>query len=338
MIDPARLCELGWVPDPLARFGMRGLVRERLREQAQAGSAGQAAFFASLRSGPVAIATDAANAQHYEVPAEFFATVLGPRLKYSCAWYENPSVDLAQAEEAMLRLSCARAGIEDGMRLLDLGCGWGSLALWLAEQYPRSLITAVSNSATQRAYIEGEARSRGFSNLSVITANAIEWDTDVRFDRVLSVEMFEHMRNYEVLLRRVTGWLAPGGRLFTHVFCCREYGYHFAEADGWMAQNFFTGGIMPREDQFEQFPSSARLIERWWVPGTHYERTCNDWLARLDANRDAVLATCREAYGSADARVWRQRWRMFFMACAELFGLEGGRRFGVVHSLMAAPE
>ena len=338
MIDTARLCELGWVPDPLARFGMRGLVRERLREQAQAGAAGQTAFFASLRSGPVAIATDAANAQHYEVPAQFFATVLGQRLKYSCAWYENASVDLAQAEEAMLRLSCARGGVEDGMRLLDLGCGWGSLSLWLAEQYPHAVITAVSNSSTQRAYIENQARARGFSNLSVITANAIEWDTDVRFDRVLSVEMFEHMRNYEALLRRVMGWLAPGGRLFTHVFCCREYGYHFAEADGWMAQNFFTGGIMPREDQFEQFPLSAQLIERWWVPGTHYERTCNDWLARLDANRDAVLAICREAYGAADARVWRQRWRMFFMACAELFGLEEGNRFGVVHSLTAAPE
>ena len=337
MIDGARLCELGFVPDAIARYGMRRLVRERLGEQAALGANGQSEFFESLRSGPIAIATDDANVQHYEVPSAFFATVLGPYRKYSCGWYERPSDTLAQAETAMLALTCARAGVADGMDLLDLGCGWGSLSLWLAGQYPNARITAVSNSASQRAFIEGEARARGFRNLKVITANAVTWDTEARFDRVLSIEMFEHMHNYAALLERVAGWLKPDGRLFTHVFCCRSYGYPFAAGDGWMERYFFTGGIMPREDQFEQFPAQVRLLQRWWVPGTHYERTCNDWLAQLDAEQAAVRAICAETYGARDAAVWMQRWRMFFMACAELFGLEGGTRYGVVHSLMARP-
>ncbi|MFM8353695.1 MAG: SAM-dependent methyltransferase [Gammaproteobacteria bacterium] len=335
MIDGARLCELGLVPDALARFGMRRLVRERLREQVTLGDDGQTAFFDSLRSGPIAIATDDANAQHYEVPSAFFATVLGPYRKYSCGWYDAPSTTLAQAETAMLALTCTRAGVADGMDLLDLGCGWGSLSLWLAGQYPNARITAVSNSTSQRAFIEGEARARGFSNLTVITANAVSWDTDARFDRVLSIEMFEHMHNYAALLQRVTGWLKPDGRLFTHVFCCRSHGYPFAAGDGWMERHFFTGGIMPREDQFEQFPAQVQLLERWWVPGHHYQRTCNDWLTQLDAHHAAVRAICAETYGAAAAAVWVQRWRMFFMACAELFGLDHGTRFGVVHSLMA---
>jgi cyclopropane-fatty-acyl-phospholipid synthase len=334
MIDLAALCERGHVPDALARFGMRRLIRSRLRDEQRGGEARQRAFFDSLRSGPVAIATADANAQHYEVPSAFFETVLGPRLKYSCAWFEGAGDDLARAEEAMLALTCERAGVANGMRLLDLGCGWGSLSLWLAEQYPDAAITAVSNSATQRAHITARAAAAGLSNLEVITANVVDWVTTERFDRVLSIEMFEHMRNYAALLGKVACWLAPEGKLFTHVFCHRNTGYHYVEGDGWMEKHFFTGGIMPREDQFERFPDQVHVERRWWVNGQHYERTCNQWLARLDARRDEVTAICRETYGVDTAEVWVQRWRMFFMACAELFGIDGGASYGVVHTLM----
>lgn len=341
-MDAAELCERGWVPDDLARFGMRRLIRRRMRAVGRGGADAVAArqrdFLASLREGPIAVATENANAQHYEVPSEFFETVLGPRLKYSSCWFANPQVTLAGAEEAMLALSCERAGIEDGMRLLDLGCGWGSLALWMAEQYPASRITAVSNSSTQRAHIESRAAARGFGNLEVITANVVDWDTEARFDRVCSVEMFEHMSNWAALLGKAASWLAPEGRLFTHVFCHRELGYPYVEGDGWMERHFFTGGIMPREDQFAQFPEQVEVERRWWVPGTHYERTCNAWLARQDAALERVSDICHETYGADEATIWVQRWRMFFMACAELFGIDGGERYGVVHTLMKRPS
>jgi cyclopropane-fatty-acyl-phospholipid synthase len=220
--------------------------------------------------------------------------------------------------------------------VLDLGCGWGSLSLWIAEHYPACRVTAVSNSATQKAHIDARARAGGLDNLEVITANAVDWDTEARFDRICSVEMMEHMSNWSALLAKIARWLAPEGRLFTHVFCHRETGYHYVPGDGWMERHFFTGGIMPREDLYEHFGDSVHVEQRWWVDGTHYERTCNDWLARVDANRDAVAEICRQAYGPDEATIWVQRWRMFFMACAELFGLDGGRRYGVVHTLMRA--
>ena len=338
MINVTNLCERGWIPDSLARFGMRRLVRERIRDERRAGDAGQQAFFKGLCGGPIAVATSDANAQHYEVPSAFFARVLGPRLKYSGAFYETALDDLARAEEAMLSLSCRRAGVVDGMDILDLGCGWGSLSLWLAEHYPAANITALSNSATQRAHIEAHAAAAGFTNLRVITADVVEWDTELRFDRVLSIEMFEHMRNYAALLGKVTSWLKPDGRLFTHVFCHRELGYHYVQGDGWMEQYFFTGGIMPREDQFEQFPEHVHVEQRWWVDGTHYERTSNHWLERLDMHRDEIEQICLETYGADEATVWVQRWRMFFMAVAELFGIDGGSRYGVVHTLMRAAD
>jgi cyclopropane-fatty-acyl-phospholipid synthase len=335
---PTELCERGWIADPLARFGMRRLIRQRVREERARGVAGQSAFLDSLREGPIAVATDDANVQHYEVPSAFFETVLGARLKYSCAQYDAPGDDLATAEENMLALTCQRAGVADGMRILDLGCGWGSLSLWLAEHYPDARITALSNSATQRARIEARAEAAGLGNLEVITADVVEWDTAERFDRVLSVEMFEHMSNHAALLERVVGWLAPEGRLFTHVFCHRELGYHYVPGDGWMERHFFTGGIMPREDLFEQFPEQVRVEQRWWVNGTHYQRTSNHWLERLDADRDRVARICSETYGPEQASIWVQRWRMFFMACAELFGIDRGNSYGVVHTLMRPAE
>jgi cyclopropane-fatty-acyl-phospholipid synthase len=242
-------------------------------------------------------------------------------------------VDLDAAEAAMLRLSCERAELADGQRILELGCGWGSLTLWMAAHYPHSRITAVSNSASQREFILATARERGLGNVEVITADANFFSTTERFDRVVSIEMFEHMRNYATLLERIAGWLRPGGKLFVHIFCHRTLMYPFTTGDSfdWMAKYFFSGGLMPAEHTLLYFQEHLRIEEQWRVPGTHYERTSNDWLARQDRNREAVMAVLTEAYGAGEARLWFNRWRMFFMAVAELFGYAGGTEWFVAH-------
>jgi cyclopropane-fatty-acyl-phospholipid synthase len=332
------LCERGLVPDPLARFGMRRLVARRLQDEGAGDVAGRhRALVQQLRESPVAIHTQDANAQHYEVPAEFFRLHLGPRLKYSCCWYATPATTLAQAEVAMLELYLQRAQLADGQRILDLGCGWGSLSLWLAQRLPGARITALSNSHGQRAFIEQRAREQGLTNLRVVTANVAEFNfapEDAGFDRVVSIEMFEHMRNYATLLAKVARWLAPEGRLFVHIFAHRALAYPFEVRDGsdWMSRYFFTGGLMPSRQLLGEFGDDLRLTQQWWVDGTHYERTANDWLAGMDAQRDEILAVFRAAYG-AEAERWFQRWRMFYMAVAELFGFRGGREWGVGHYL-----
>ena len=337
-MNTIELCERGWIPDGVARFGMRRLVAQRLREESAGDAAGRRrALVQQLRESPVAIHTEDANAQHYEVPAEFFRLHLGPRLKYSCCLYDRPDTTLAQAEDAMLELYLQRAGLADGQRILDLGCGWGSLSLWLAQRLPGARITALSNSHGQRAFIEARARERGLTNLRVVTANVAEFDFpagEAGFDRAVSIEMFEHMRNYATLLAKVARWLAPGGRLFVHIFAHRALAYPFEVRDGsdWMSRHFFTGGLMPSHDLLGEFGDDLRLAQRWWVDGTHYERTANDWLAGMDARRDEILAVFRAAYG-ADAARWVQRWRMFYMAVAELFGYRDGREWGVGHYL-----
>jgi cyclopropane-fatty-acyl-phospholipid synthase len=331
------LCERGLIPDSLTRFGMRRLMAQRLA--AESGDRGEGEFeeyrrrLAALRESPVAIETAKANEQHYEVPAAFFRLVLGPNLKYSCCWYGDGATTLGEAEEAMLRLTAARAELADGQRILELGCGWGSLTLWMAAQMPRSRITAVSNSASQREYILAQARERGLANVEVITADANVFSTEERFDRVVSVEMFEHMRNYATLLGRIAGWLKPGGKLFVHIFCHRSLMYPFTvEGDtDWMAKYFFTGGLMPAEDTLLHFQQHLTLEDQWRVSGTHYERTSNDWLANQDREKDAVMAVLTEAYGADEAALWFQRWRMFFMAVAELFGYAGGTEWLVSH-------
>jgi cyclopropane-fatty-acyl-phospholipid synthase len=331
------LCERGLIPDAIARTGMRRLMAERLAQESLDRGLAEAEQFrrrlAELRASPVAIETDKANEQHYEVPAAFFRQVLGKHLKYSCCWYGEGAVDLDAAEAAMLRLSCERAELADGQRILELGCGWGSLTLWMAAHYPRSRITAVSNSASQREFILATARERGLANVEVITADANFFGTTERFDRVVSVEMFEHMRNYATLLERIAGWLQPGGKLFVHIFCHRTLMYPFTTGDShdWMAKYFFSGGLMPAEHTLLYFQQHLRIEEQWRVPGTHYERTSNDWLARQDQNREAVMAVLTEAYGVDEARLWFNRWRMFFMAVAELFGYAGGTEWFVAH-------
>ena len=337
------LCERGLVPDALTRFGISRLCAQRLYEEGagrpELARLRQRELRRELEASPIAIETDAANAQHYELPTRFFQLCLGTRLKYSSCYYPTGTETLDQAEEAMLALYGERAGLADGQRILELGCGWGSLTLWMAQRFPGAQITAVSNSGTQRAHIEAECRARGLENVTVLTrdVNALELPAGA-FDRCVSIEMFEHMRNYDALFGAIARWLAPGGRLFVHIFCHRELMYPFQDAgkDDWMARHFFTGGLMPSADTLVQAQAHLPLERRWLLPGTHYQRTANHWLARQDRNRDEVMAVLREAYG-ADAARWHQRWRMFWMACAELFGYRGGEEWLVAHYLFAKP-
>ena len=331
------LAERGLVPDALLRAGIRKMCAARLRDEhaddPDAAARRNAALIAELRQSPVAIHTDAANRQHYELPPAFFTRCLGPRLKYSGCYYPTGNETLAQAEEAMLALYCERAALADGQEILELGCGWGSLTLWMAGHYPNARITAVSNSAPQRAFIEAQCRERGFANVRVITCdvNRLELPAS-NFDRCVSVEMFEHMRNYATLLGRIGGWLRPGGKLFVHIFCHRTLLYPFETAgdDNWMGRHFFTGGLMPAADTLLWFQDALRIEDRWLVDGTHYQRTANHWLDNQDARHDEVMAILRQAYGDA-AKLWFQRWRMFWMACAELFGYDHGREWMVAH-------
>ena len=335
------LCEQGYVPDALSRLGMRQLIKQRLVDEANGDGEQRSQrfnqFLAELRSSPIAVETGAANEQHYEVPAEFFHHHLGPRLKYSCALYPTGTETLAQAEELMLSLYAERAGLQDGQRMLDLGCGWGSLSLWLAEHYPNSQVVGLSNSNGQREFILQRAAERGLTNLTILTGNIVDFEFPAGevqggFDRVLSIEMFEHMKNYGLLLAKVARWMNEDAKLFIHIFVHKVLAYHFQVANqtDWMSQYFFTGGTMPSENLLLNFQDDVRLEQQWWVSGTHYERTSNHWLAGMDAHKDEILAIFRKGYGK-DAAVWVQRWRMFYMAVAELFGYAGGNEWGVAH-------
>lgn len=340
--------ERGYVPDFITRQGIRQLLRTRLREipdDVEADKAAMLRFIDELRQSPIALHTEAANAQHYEVPTEFFKLVLGPRLKYSSCYYQSGNESLAAAEEAMLNITCERAQIVDGQSILELGCGWGSLTLWMAEKFPNAKITAVSNSAVQRRYIEAQCASRGLQNVKVLTSDmndfAYRHDRFAYYDRVVSVEMFEHMRNYKQLFHQIGKWLKPDGYLFFHIFSHDHFAYPFAIAgdDDWMAKHFFTGGIMPSDDLVLYFQDDLVLANHWRLNGRHYGQTSEHWLSNLDKNREAALSALsthapQELNGEpfVAARQLR-RWRIFFMACAELFNFDRGRQWGVSHYL-----
>ena len=289
-------------------------------------------FAAGMPNYPIAESVDDANAQHYEVPAAFFDLVLGPNRKYSCCYYDSPTSTLAQAEESALARTAENALLADGQHILELGCGWGSLSLWMASHYPDARVTAVSNSQSQRAFIASEAQRRGLKNLDVITADMNGFDPQQRFDRVVSVEMFEHMANWRALLTRVRSWLKPNGMLFFHVFTHKNAPYRFEKDDkeDWIAQHFFTGGIMPSQELIREFGDLFSVDAIWRWSGTHYRRTADHWLENFDRNGDAIDAVLRQTYG-ADAALWRRRWRLFFLATAGLFGFADGAEWGVGH-------
>ena len=335
MID--RLLEKNLLPDWLIRLGIRRLLRQRLREIATSLPAEQVAqFAATLSVMPIAINTAESKEQHYEVPTYFYLKCLGPRLKYSSGYYVRGDETLAQAEEHMLALTGERAQLVDGLDILELGCGWGSLTLWMAEKYPHARITGVSHSRTQREHILGEAKKRGLANVSIITCDMNEFDiTAGGFDRVVSVEMFEHMKNWPKLMANIARWLRPGGMFFAHVFTHSRVAYHFEARDesDWMSRYFFTGGLMPAHSLFSHFQEDLKLVHDWKVNGRHYARTAEHWLQNMDAHRAEIMPLFAQTYGADQAFKWWSYWRVFYLACAELWWFRSGEEWQVSHYL-----
>ena len=333
-----RWVEQGYLPDRVVRAGIRRLLRARVLElesaDAEITADRTSEFLDTMRSAALAPLPEKANEQHYEVPAAFFGAVLGKHRKYSsCYWPEGVDT-LDAAETASLTVTCERAGLQDGQQVLELGCGWGSLTLFMAQRYPGSQITALSNSNSQRAYIEAEATRRGLTNVRVITRDFNVFSTDEQFNRIVSIEMFEHLRNWPQAFANVASWLKPGGRFFMHVFTHRDAPYPFVERDAsdWMSKHFFSGGMMPSDDLALHCQDDLRLLQRWRWNGKHYQRTSEAWLRNMDAKRDDLMPLFERTYGD-DAKVWWTRWRLFFMSVEELFGFDAGQRWWVSHYL-----
>jgi cyclopropane-fatty-acyl-phospholipid synthase len=325
------------LPDLIIRAAVQRLCSRTATRLASGSAVSDAIFADAMAARAIAEYTDETNAQHYEVPAAFFGRVLGPNWKYSSCFYKEPKSTLQEAEEEALRQTVAHADLADGQSILELGCGWGSLSLWMARQFPHSEVTAVSNSNTQREYIEREAAARGLKNLRVVTADMNAFDPARQFDRIVSVEMFEHIMNWRELMTRVRSWLAPDGRFFMHIFTHRSGAYLFDRADGegWIAQHFFTGGVMPSHHLIRQYQDLFEIEKEWRWSGTHYQRTALDWLGNFDRNRDEIEAVLRNVYGN-DTNLWMRRWRRFFLATAGLFGYADGSEWGVSHYRMRA--
>jgi cyclopropane-fatty-acyl-phospholipid synthase len=324
------------LPDAVTQAAIKMLVGRTQRRLANASTDADRRFADDMDPYPIALNVAEANAQHYEIPAEFFAAVLGPQRKYSSCLYNEGIDTLAAAEERALEVTAEHADLADGQRILELGCGWGSLSLWMAQRYPASRITSVSNSHSQRAFIAGTAKAQGLSNLDVVTADMNEFKPAGCYDRVVSVEMFEHMANWQPLLRRMRDCLVADGRMFMHVFSNKHASYRFAVDDknDWIAQHYFTGGIMPSRGLIRQFPDCFTVDAEWWWNGGHYQRTAADWLKNFDRNSSAILTIFERVYGG-DARLWHRRWRLFFLATMGLFGHAGGEEWGVSHYRLA---
>ncbi|MDD2833222.1 MAG: cyclopropane-fatty-acyl-phospholipid synthase [Methylotenera sp.] len=348
MRSAIKMAEKGLIPDGVIRQGIRRLSQKRL-EEIRAADCEQSIrvetdFITAMNAAPIALVPELANAQHYEVPAEFFQICLGRHRKYSSSFWLPETRTLDEAEANALHLSCEHADLANGQRILELGCGWGSLTLWMAEHYPQSSITAVSNSNSQREYIEATAKARGLTNIRIITCdmnrfNPADHDVTHAFDRVVSVEMFEHMRNHQLLYQKVHDWLLPGGKFFMHIFVHRStpYAFEVQGEDDWMSQFFFSGGMMPSDDLPLHFQDHLKLKQRWRWDGTHYEKTANAWLQNMDLHKDRITPILERTYGAENTEQWRNRWRIFYMACAELFGYRRGQEWWVTHYQFERP-
>lgn len=332
------LLEKDVLPDSVVRYGIRRLLAQRLRDEDKGNPEAQQQHFMKLveelKSSPIAINTADANAQHYEIPADFFQLVLGKHLKYSSGYWKEGVISIDVSEKDMLEITCQRAELKDGQQVLELGCGWGSLSLFMAEKYPNSNITSVSNSYSQKAFIDGQAQKRNIKNLTIITADMNIFQIEKKFDRVVSVEMFEHMRNYELLMAKVAGFLNPEGKLFVHIFTHKDYAYKFEVLDesDWMSKYFFTGGIMPSDHLLLYFQKELKIEQHWRVSGTHYEKTSNAWLKNMEVHKPQIMQIMQRVYGN-EALKWWSYWRIFFMACAGLWGYKNGSEWMVSHYL-----
>ncbi|MBC8045537.1 MAG: class I SAM-dependent methyltransferase [Fimbriimonadaceae bacterium] len=333
------LLERNKVPDYLIRWKIRQLLVQRIKEETKASQEKQQEhlmkIISGLRSSPIAIETKAANEQHYELPADFFKYVMGSNMKYSSCYWDDTCKNLDDAESLALKITCEHAEIKNGMHILELGCGWGSLTMYVAKYFPEVQITGVSNSASQKEYIDNCCRERGLNNVQIITADMNVFSIDEKFDRVVSVEMFEHMRNYEKLLEKIHGFLNADGKLFVHIFTHKEFTYYFDVKDetDWMSKYFFTGGIMPSDDLLFYFNDHFKIKDHWHWDGTHYEKTANVWLQNMDAHKNEILPILKNVYGEEKKIKWWVYWRVFFMACAELWGYKNGREWFVSHYL-----
>ncbi len=337
------LAEKGFLPDLLIRLGIKRLCGQRLSETNTLGlealENSHQQWIDLLTESPVAIVPEKANEQHYEVPPKFFELVLGANLKYSSGYWSKEVFSLDESELEMLKITCERAGLVDGQDILELGCGWGSLTCFMAQKFPNSKITAVSNSKDQRNFIQQKNDKLNLQNIKVFTADMNDFSTDEKFDRIISIEMFEHMRNYDELLKRIDGWLKQNGKLFVHIFSHKEVAYPFEDkGDGdWMAREFFSGGQMPSHRLLMSFPDRMKIEKDWRVSGTHYEKTSLAWLRKMDTNKIEVLELFKTTDGEKDASEWFQRWRIFFMSCEVLFGFNEGSEWGVSHYLFEKP-
>lgn len=331
------LSESGLIPDIIVRRGIRLLLKQRIKEisggDIESATTLQNDFIRHMKSAPIAILTEKANEQHYEVPAEFFSLVLGEHKKYSSCYWNNSTHDLSSAEQLALSMTCNNADLHDGQKILELGCGWGSLTLYMAQTYPSSIITGVSNSNSQREYIINKARQQNISNIEIITCDMNDFVPDKQFDRIVSVEMMEHMRNYQLLYQKISHWLESDGKLFKHIFVHRSTPYPFDVKDDsdWMSKYFFSGGMMPSDDLPLWFQNDLNIEQRWRWSGKHYAKTADAWLANMDAKKENVWRILENTYGPNNTEKWWNRWRMFFMACSELFGYNSGQEWYVSH-------
>lgn len=334
------LLERNLVPDALIRHSigqrLRNTLKEHTHSDPEAAAAATDKLVAELKQSPIAINTSDANEQHYEVPADFYRIVLGPQLKYSCGLWEDTKDTLESSELRMLELTAQRAGIKNATKILDLGCGWGSFSLFAAEKFPDKKFTAVSNSNSQREFIEKTAKLRGIKNLKVITSDINDFNPDEKFDRVVSVEMFEHVRNYQKLFKKINSWLEKDGKLFVHIFNHKKIAYKFEVKDSsdWMARHFFTGGMMPSDNLLMKFSEGFQLEEHHTINGMHYSKTLEAWLQKMDANKAEVMQLFRKTYNGNAGKFWVY-WRVFFMACSETFRMDDGNQWQVSHYVFA---